>query len=372
VLIRVLREAHPDERRVALVPRSVSTLTAAGHRVIVPPGAGTRAGLTDEAYLAAGAELSDAAIAADLVVGLGPLTADQIGPTKAVVGFLDPLGAPAEIARFADAGVTALAMELIPRSTLAQSMDALSSQATSAGYEAVLLGAFALPRFLPMMMTAAGTIRPAKVLVLGAGVAGLQAIATARRLGAIVSGYDIRPAAREQVESLGAKFVGGPVIETAETAGGYATEVDETTRAEQQAALAAAVAESDLVITTAQVQGRRAPLLITTAMVESMRAGSVIIDVAASTGGNCELTKLAEVVEHGGVTIHGPFDLARNTAGDASEMFSRNVVSLLTHLTRDGVLVIDPDDEIGTSACVARDGQIVDDRVRDALEGRNA
>lgn len=369
MLIRVLRETRPGERRVGLVPRSVATLVAAGHRVLVPAGAGASAGLDDDAYRSAGAEIVDDSPPADVVIGIGPITIDQIGEAKTVVGFLDPLGAPAEIARFAAAGVTALAMELIPRSTLAQSMDALSSQATSAGYEAVLLGAFALPRFLPMMMTAAGTIRPARVLVLGAGVAGLQAIATARRLGAIVSGYDIRPAAREQVESLGAKFVGGPVVEEAETSGGYASEVDEATRQAQQDALAAAVAESDLVITTAQVQGRQAPILVTRAMVESMRPGSVIIDVAAPTGGNCELTSLGEVVEHAGVTIHGPFDLANNTAGDASEMYSRNILTLLTHLIRDGGLVIDPADEIGTSVCVAREGRVVSERVRDALEG---
>jgi len=370
VLIRVVREPRPGERRVALVPRGAAALVTSGHRVVVPPGVGMDAGMTDEAYIAAGAEISDGAPAADVVVGVGPLTLDDVGPTKAVIGFLDPLGAPAEIARFAEAGITALALELIPRSTLAQSMDALSSQATSAGYEAVLLGAFALPRFLPMMMTAAGTVRPARVLVLGAGVAGLQAIATARRLGAIVSGYDIRPAAREQVESLGAKFVGGPVVAAAEQAGGYAAEVDEETRRQQQDALAAAVAESDLIITTAQVQGRRAPLLITAAMVSSMKPASVIIDLAAPTGGNCELTSPGEVVAHFGVAIHGPEDLARNTAGDASEMYSRNVLSLITHLTHDGSLVIGPDDEIATSTCVARGGKVTDERVLAALEGR--
>jgi len=350
----------------------VATLVGAGHRVIVPPGAGAAAGMPDEAYASVGAELSDDPVAADLVVGVGPLTVDAVGSAKTVVGLLDPLGSPREIARFAEAGITALSMEMIPRSTLAQSMDALSSQATSAGYEAVLLGASALPRFLPMMMTAAGTIRPARVLVLGAGVAGLQAIATARRLGAIVSGYDIRPAAREQVESLGAKFVGGPVVESSEQAGGYAGEVDEETRRTQQEALAAAVAESDLVITTAQVPGRSAPILVTTAMVDSMKPGSVIVDLAASTGGNCELTSFGEIVDHGGVAIHGPVDLARNTAGDSSEMFGRNVVSLVTHLVRDGELVIDPEDEIARSVCVARNGEVTNDRVAQALEGSSA
>jgi len=367
VLIRVMREPRPGERRVALVPHSVATLVAAGHRVIVPPGAGSHAGLNDDAYRSAGAEVSEGAPQADLVVGLGPFTIDDVGPAKSVVGFIDPLGSPAEIARFAKAGITALAMELIPRSTLAQSMDALSSQANSAGYEAVLLGALSLPRFLPMMTTAAGTIRPARVLVLGAGVAGLQAIATARRLGAVVSGYDIRPAAAEQVESLGAKFVGGPTVEQAQASGGYAAEVDDATRQAQQAALATAVSESDLVITTAQVPGRRAPVLLTTAMIESMRPGSVVIDLAAPTGGNCELTVLGEVVDHGGISIHGPVDLARNTAGDASDMYSRNVVNLLTHLIHNGSLTIDPADEIASSVCVARDGEVTSDRVRTAL-----
>jgi NAD(P) transhydrogenase subunit alpha len=354
---------------VALTPRSVATLVAAGHAVVMPPGAGIAAGFTDDAFRQAGAEVVDSTAEADLAVGIGPLTLEATRPAKAVLGFLDPLGSSAEISRFADAGVAALALELVPRSTLAQSMDALSSQATSAGYEAVLLGAFALPRFMPMMMTAAGTIRPARVLVLGAGVAGLQAIATARRLGAMVSGYDIRPAAREQVESLGAKFVGGPVLAQAEQTGGYAGEVDEATRRAQQAALAAAVTEADLIVSTAQVPGRRAPLLITTGMVETMKPGSVIIDLAASTGGNCELTRLDEEIRHHGITVYGPFDLAVNTAGDASEMFGRNVVSLVTHLSKGGALTIDTEDEIARSVCVARDGRVTNDAVLEALGG---
>lgn len=336
---------------------------------MVVPDAGLAAGFPDSTYLAAGAELgSDQSNTVDLVLGVGPLTLDDIGGAGAVIGFLDPLGNPGEVARLADAGVTAIAMEMIPRTTLAQTMDALSSQATIAGYEAVLLGASALPRMFPMLMTAAGTIRPSKVLVLGAGVAGLQAIATARRMGAVVSGYDIRPAAREQIESLGAKFVGGPLADEAEQAGGYATEVDEATRRAQQDALAAAVAESDVVITAAQVPGRRAPLLVTTAMVESMSPGSVVIDTAGSTGGNCELTRPGEVVLHGSVAVHGPLDLASRSAGDASEMYSRNITSLLDHLVKNGELVLDPADEIA-AACVARDGKIVDERVRAAAEG---
>jgi len=370
VLIRVLREPRPGERRVALTPHGTAGLIGKGHRVVLAAGAGESAGFPDAQYSEAGVEIeSDGPSPADLVVGVGPLELGDIGPAGAVVAFLDPLGNPAEITRMARAGLTVIAMEMIPRTTLAQSMDALSSQATIAGYEAALLAAGSLPRIFPMMMTAAGTIRPSRVLVLGAGVAGLQAIATAKRLGAVVSGYDIRPAAREQIESLGAKFVGGPVADEAEQASGYAGEVDEATRQAQQDALAAAAAESDVVITTAQVPGRRAPILITTAMVESMRPGAVIVDTAASTGGNCELTRPGETVSHGGVTVHGPLDLASRAAGDASEMYSRNIVSLLDHLIRDDALVIDREaDEIAT-ACIAIGGEVVDDRVASAVAG---
>jgi NAD(P) transhydrogenase subunit alpha len=260
-------------------------------------------------------------------------------------------------------------MEFVPRTTLAQSMDALSSQATVAGYEAVLLAASASPRFFPMLMTAAGTIRPSRVLVLGAGVAGLQAIATARRLGAIVSGYDIRPAAREQVESLGASFVGGPVLDDSETSGGYATEVDEETKAKQQKALAAAVSAADVIITTAQVPGRAAPVLVTTEMVESMKPGAVIIDLAASSGGNCELTEDGSVVNHGGVFIHGPSDLASRTPADASEMYSRNITALFEYLFGgDDPHVDDPDDEIAAGSCIVAGGVITNERIRAAVE----
>jgi len=368
MLIRVLRETRPGERRVAITPRAAAGLVQRGHRVVVDAGAGTDAGFPDTAYAAAGAELTaESPPQADLVLTIGPPTLEDIGQAGAVVGFLDPLGDPGAIRRLAESGITAIAMEMIPRTTLAQSMDALSSQATVAGYEAVLLAAGSLPRLFPMLMTAAGTIRPSKVLVLGAGVAGLQAIATAKRLGAVVSGYDIRPAAREQIESLGAKFVGGPVAAEAEGADGYAGEVDEATGRAQQAALAAAAADSDVVITTAQVPGRRAPILVTKAMVESMKPGAVIVDTAAATGGNCELTAPGETVTHGGVTIYGPLDLASRAAGDASEMYSRNVMSLLDHLITDGELRLDPADEIA-EACVARGGDIVSERVR-AAEG---
>jgi NAD(P) transhydrogenase subunit alpha len=370
MLIRIHRETRPGERRVALVPKTVKRLVEAGHRVALPAGAGTAAGFPDDAYAEAGAEVFEGdPPEADLVAAVGPVTAEDVASTGAVVSFLNPLGDPAGIERFARAGIDALAMEMIPRTTLAQSMDALSSQANVAGYEAVILGAALLPRFLPMMMTAAGTIPPARVLVLGAGVAGLQAIATARRLGARVSGYDIRPEAAEQIESLGATFVGGPLEEQDAASGGYASEVSEETKARQQESLARHVADSDLVVTTAQVPGRAAPRLVTNEMVDSMKPGSVIVDLAASTGGNCEATVAGETVDRNGVTVAGPLDLASRTAGHASEMYSRNVAELIEYLTDDaGVLVLDPEDEIATCA-VVRDGEITNERVRAALEG---
>jgi NAD(P) transhydrogenase subunit alpha len=368
--ITIAREPDASERRVAIVPKGAATLVASGHTVAVTAGAGDAAGFSDHDYAEAGATIG-APASTDLLVAVGPLTANDCSGASRVIAMLDPLGNPDEMQRFAQAGIETYAMEFVPRTTLAQSMDALSSQATVAGYEAVLLAASASPRFFPMLMTAAGTIRPARVLVLGAGVAGLQAIATARRLGAIVSGYDIRPAAREQVESLGASFVGGPVIEDAETSGGYASEVDEATRAAQQEALAAAVAAADVVITTAQVPGRAAPRLISAAMVDTMKPGAVIIDLAASSGGNCELTKADEIVSHGSIRIHGPTDLAARTAGDASEMYSRNVIALIDYLFGEDGHADEPEDEIAVGSRITRDGAIVDDRVRAALEGQS-
>ncbi|MCU0280761.1 MAG: NAD(P) transhydrogenase subunit alpha [Acidimicrobiia bacterium] len=370
MLIRVLAEPRPGNARVALVPRGVSALTAAGHRVLFPAGAGTAAGLPDAAYADAGAEVfAGPPPAAELVVAVGPVDLDAVLPTGAVVAFLDPLGRPQELARFAGAGLTTLAMELIPRTTQAQAMDALSSQATAAGYQAVLLAAARLPRFLPMMMTAAGTVPPARVLVVGAGVAGLQAIATARRLGAVVSGYDIRPAAAEQVRSLGATFVGGPIEQAAESAGGYAGQVSEDTRARQMASLAEHVAAADIVITTAQVPGKPAPRLITRAMVGAMKPGSVVIDLAGSSGGNCEATVTDEEVDVEGVLVLGPSDLAAGTAGHASEMYSRNVTALIRHLAPDGSLHLDFNDPITAAACVTHAGEIMTPAVRAALGG---
>ncbi len=370
MLIRVHRESRPGEQRVAFVPRSISSLISDGHSVIVPSGAGAGAGYTDDAFGAAGAKITDGKpVRADLVVAVGPVTIDDVAPTAAVIAFLNPLGSPGEMRRFAEAGVTAIAMELVPRSTQAQAMDALSSQATAAGYEAVLLAARRLPRFLPMLMTAAGTIPPARVLVIGAGVAGLQAIATARRLGAVVAGYDIRPAAAEQVRSLGATFVGGPLSEEAETINGYAEEVTEQTRDRQLAALADQVANADIVIATAQVPGRAAPVLITRQMILAMRPGSVVVDLAASTGGNCEITVAGEEIDVGGVKVLGPTDLPSRTSGHASDMYARNVTELIRHLTSTGSLVIDPEDEIAAAVCITSGGQIRSDEVRRALEG---
>lgn len=359
MLVRALCETRPGDARVALAPRGVAALVADGHRVAIPAGAGTAAGFPDYQFREAGADVFvDAVPTADLVAAVGPVTVDEVGPTAAVIAFLEPLARPAEIARFAEAGVTAFAMEMIPRTTQAQGMDALSSQATAAGYQAVLLAATRLPRFFPMMMTAAGTVPPARVLVIGAGVAGLQAIATARRLGAVVSGYDIRPAAAEQVRSLGATFVGGPVDAAAESAGGYATAVDEETRRRQAAALADHVAQADIVITTAQVPGRPAPRLITREMVEQMRPGSIVVDLAAPSGGNCEVTVPGAEVRAGEALVIGPRDLAAGTAGHASEMYSRNVVALIRHLASEGRIVVDPKDPITAAACVAHAGEM--------------
>ena len=354
---------------MALVPRGVAALVAAGHSVSLPPGAGAAAGFPDGSYVEAGGVVSDDPTNVDVLVAVGPISVEDTASTDAVISHLDPLGNPAGIARFAAAGLTAFAMEMIPRTTQAQAMDALSSQATAAGYEAVLAGAAALPRFMPMLMTAAGTIPPARVMVLGVGVAGLQAIATARRLGGVVAAYDIRPAAREQVESLGATFVGGPVDESVELEGGYAGEVDAEIKARQWEALDDHIRNADLVITTAAVPGRAAPVLVTRAMVDGMKAGSVIVDMAAATGGNCEVTVAGQTIDHGGVVVMGPLDLPSRTAGHASEMYSRNIASILEHLTDDkGDLTIDLDDEITAACLVAHAGTVTNEQVRSMLE----
>ena len=319
----------------------------------------TRPGSPTRAFSEAGAELADASAlfpGADAVVCVAtpsPESVSAIAPGTVVVGFLQPLTDAAGVARLRERGVIAFAMESIPRITRAQPMDALSSQATVAGYKAVLLAADRVPKLFPMLMTAAGTIAPVRALVIGAGVAGLQAIATARRLGAVVSGFDVRPAVKEQVESLGASFL-DLGVETEETAGGYATELTPEQQAQQQAALEERIPDFDVVITTAAVPGRPAPKLIPASAVERMRPGSVIVDLAAETGGNCELTTPGEVVEHGGVEIVGTTNLPSLMAFHASQLYSRNVAALLQHLAPNGELALDWEDEITAGACVTR------------------
>jgi NAD(P) transhydrogenase subunit alpha len=344
---------------VALVPETVSKLRDAGFEIRVERGAGESAGFPDEAYEQAGGQLVDVGslltgVAA--VVRVAPPTADEAAALEAgtvLVGFLQPLTDADGIARLRERGVVAFAMESIPRITRAQPMDALSSQATVAGYKAVLLAADRVPKLFPMLMTAAGTIAPVRALVIGAGVAGLQAIATARRLGAVVAGFDVRPAVKEQVESLGASFL-DLGVRAEETAGGYASELTPEQQAQQQAALEERIPDFDVVITTAAVPGRPAPKLIPRAAVERMRPGSVIVDVAAETGGNCELTVPGEVVEHHGVSIVGTTNIASLLAHHASQLYSRNVAALLQHLAPNGELVLDWDDEITAGACVTR------------------
>ena len=366
MIVAVPRETAP-ERRVALVPETVARLTKTGVQVRVQRGAGVSAAFPDELYTQAGASLTDDPASlvadADLVTCVGPPSEAVLGAMRrdaAIVGFFNPLGNRAGLERFASAGVTALAMEMIPRITRAQSMDALSSQSNIAGYKAVLLAAAALPKFFPMLTTAAGTIPPAKALVLGAGVAGLQAIATARRLGAVVSGYDVRAAVRDQVQSLGAKFLEFDVGADAEGAGGYAKELSAEAQERQRSWMVEQIGANDVVITTALVPGRRAPLLVSAAAVAAMKPGSVIVDLAAESGGNCELTRPNETVtSENGVTIVGTTNLPATMPFNASQLLSRNVFALVSPFIKDGALVLDPEDEIVAGACVARDGRVL-------------
>jgi NAD(P) transhydrogenase subunit alpha len=364
VKVVVAKERAPGENRVALIPEAVQKLKTLGADVAVESGAGERAGHTDEAYTKAGAHISadTGALYANVDVVLrvqAPEPAEIAALPSGVllIAFLAPLTSPELLAQLAQRGVSALAVEMIPRITRAQVMDALSSQATVVGYKAALNAAIASGRFFPMLMTAAGTIPPAKVLVIGAGVAGLMAIATARRLGAVVQGFDIRAAAKEQVESLGATFVGFHVAE-GEGQGGYAQEVSEETKRKEHEHLAKVVAESDVVITTAQVPGRRAPVLITRDMIEAMKPGSVIVDCAAENGGNCELTEAGKEVVHHGVRIQGPLNLPSTLPAHASFMYSRNLVALLTPLVKDGQLILDLKDDVVGPACVTHDGEV--------------
>jgi NAD(P) transhydrogenase subunit alpha len=340
---------------VALVPDAVTRL-GAGFDVVVEPGAGAAASFPDEAYRDAGATVSEGVWDTDAVAKVRKPSPEEVARMRSgqvLVGFLEPLTDPAGVDRLAERGVQAFAMESIPRITRAQSMDALSSQATVSGYKAVLIAADRLPRFLPMLMTAAGTVAPAKVLVLGAGVAGLQAIATAHRLGAVVSGFDVRPVVREQVESLGATFLDLGIVGE-ETAGGYARELTEDEQRRQQEALEERIPDYDVAITTALIPGRTAPRLIPASAVAKMRPGSVIVDLAAEAGGNCELTEPGEIVDRDGVTVVGLTNLPSTMPFHASQLYARNVSSLLQHLAPDGELALDWDDEITAGACVTR------------------
>ena len=352
--VGIPRETTEGERRIALVPETVGKLTATGLELVVEQGAGTAASFPDDAYTEAGAMLGDP-WGADVVVKVrkpSPGERERLHAGQVLIGFLEPLADPAGVEALEAAGVTAFALESVPRITRAQSMDALSSQATVGGYKAALLAAEHLPRFFPMLMTAAGTVPPAKVLVIGAGVAGLQAIATARRLGAVTTGFDVRPVVREQIESLGANWLDLGVT-GAEAEGGYARELTPEEMQAQQQALEGRIADFDAVITTAAVPGRPAPKIIPASAVEAMRPGSVIVDLAAETGGNCELTQPGEIVERSGVTLVGLKDLPSTMPYHASTLYSRNVQALLLHLAPEGELALDWSDEITSGACVA-------------------
>ena len=372
--VAVPRETTPGERRVALTPDAASRLIKSGNAVAVETRAGAAAGFLDDAYKNAGATIAsspqDIYGSADFVLKVQRPQDAEVGLLRqgcALVAFLSPLTAPQSAKLLAARNVTAFAMELIPRISRAQSMDALSSQATVSGYKAVLLAAEALPKFFPMLMTAAGTIAPSKVLVLGAGVAGLQAIATARRLGAVVSGFDTRPVVKEQVESLGATFVSPPI--TGEGQGGYARELTADEQKTNRDALGKHVADSDVVITTALVPGRRAPILVTEDMLKAMRPGSVIVDLAAEAGGNTETIKPGETSVSHDVTIIAPFNVPSSMPLHASQLYAKNVLALFDLLVKDGKLALDMNDEITKGACVCNGGAIVNQAVAKLLEG---
>lgn len=381
MLVGVTQETYPGESRVALVPAELKRLSKAKIEVIVEAGAGRQAGFLDSAFEEAGAQIAttrkEVFEKADLVVQVrgwganpehGAADAALLRSGQAYIGFLDPLGNSDAAKALAETGSTAFSMELVPRTTRAQSMDALSSMATIMGTKTVLLAANTLPKMFPMMMTAAGTIAPAKVLVIGAGVAGLQAIATARRLGAVVEAYDIRPAVKEEVQSLGAKFVELAIeAEDAADSQGYAKAQSDAFIKKQQDLLGDTIAGADVVITTALVQGRKAPVLVPTAMVERMRPGSVVVDMAAEAGGNCEETVPGETIVHNGVTILGPVNLASSIPAHASQMYARNVSNLLQLMCKDGELVIDTEDEIIVGCMVSRNGEVTHPRVREIL-----
>src|SRR5438477_2217316 len=381
MIVGVPRESYPGERRVALVPAALANLTKAGLQVLVEAGAGESAGYPDADYAGKGAKIAGSR---EAVFGTAEIVAqvlchganDKTGKAdlpllrkgQILVGFLRPLGAIDTLQEIAATGVTSFAVELMPRTTRAQSMDALSSMATISGYKAVLLAANTLPRILPMMTTAAGTITPGRVLIIGAGVAGLQAIATARRLGAVTSAYDMRPAAKEQVLSLGGRFVELPIeAKDAQDARGYGTAQGEEFYRKQRELLGDAVAANDVVITAAVVPGKKSPVLVTKEMVARMAPGSVIVDLAAERGGNCELTRSGEIVNENGVTIIGQLNLAGAFPYHASQMYARNVAAFLLNLVKDGKVQFNEADEIHRETLLTRDGEIVNARVREFL-----
>jgi NAD(P) transhydrogenase subunit alpha len=366
--IGVPKETAEGELRVALVPDIVRKLAGAGHRVEVERGAGQGALIPDGQYEEAGAQLGDDPWSAEVVVKVAPPNADEtarLRPDSVLIGFLGPLTNGEGIRAIADTGATSFALESVPRISRAQAMDALSSQSNVAGYRAALIGAQELGRFYPMLMTAAGTIRPATVLVLGVGVAGLQAIATARRLGAIVQGFDVRPEVADQVRSLGATWLDVGVEAAGE--GGYARELTEEERAQQQQGLTEAIGKVDVVITTALVPGRRAPILVTDEAVESMKPGSVIVDLAGEAGGNCELSEPGQTVVRHDVKIAAPLNVPSTMAEHASQLYARNIEALLGLMaSEEGALELDFEDEIIAGACITRDGEIVNERAKAA------
>lgn len=377
--IAVAKEVEVGERRVAIVPDTVARMVKQGLEVLVEAGAGEGACFSDLNYEAAGATIViDRGYLwheADILLKVNPPQEHSDGQSEInllregaiLISFLNPLGNPLAIERLAERNVTAFSMEMIPRSSRAQSMDALSSQAGLAGYKATLIAAAALPKFFPMLTTAAGTIAPAKVFIMGAGVAGLQAIATARRLGAVVEAFDIRPAVKEEVQSLGAKFVEVALEEDTVAAGGYAKEISEVAKQRSRDVVAEHVKAADVVITTAQVPGRKAPLLVTEEMVAQMKPGSVIVDLAADSGGNCACTEPGKDVVRNGVTIIGPINLPSSMPIHASQMYAKNLLTLVQYLVKDGAVNLNFEDDIINSACVTHAGAIRNQRVQEAL-----
>ena len=377
--VAVLKEARSTENRVALVPLGVKALVKRGLTVTVQSGAGETSGISDLIYREAGAEITtnaqDTLKDAEVVLVVNPPPSNELdflSEGSILVGFLDPLSNSDLVSRLVELNVTGISMELVPRITRAQSMDALSSQATVAGYKAVLLAANHLPKFLPMFTTAAGTIRPAKALILGAGVAGLQAIATARRLGAVVEAFDVRPAVKEQVESLGASFLESEEEVTAEGEGGYAKELTEDQHHKELELIGDALADTDIVITTAQIPGREAPVLITEDMVKTMKYGSVIVDLASESGGNCELSKAGETVLAHGVQILGPSNLPTSIPVHSSQMYSKNIVTLISEfLGDDGELQLDFENDVVGPSTVTHGGEVRNERVQSAMQSNS-